>query len=215
MHYFGSTRVTPGPLGGIKPELACLFVAGPHKFQRVEASMISLVMTILGQDRPGVVESVAELVSQHGANWLESRMAHLAGQFAGVVHVEVEADSADRLVEALRKLDNQGLTVIVQKDQQSSVAESFAPLHLDLMGNDRPGIVRQVTHVLAERKVNVEQFQTERIVAPMTGERLFRASAVLRLPNGLSSTELQEALEQIASDLMVDIQLKADRDATF
>ena len=95
--------------------------------------MVSLVMTILGADRPGVVESVAELVNQHRANWLESRMAHLAGQFAGIVHVETDATQADALVRALSKLDGEGLTVIVHKEGETrDPTPSFVLLHLDL-----------------------------------------------------------------------------------
>jgi glycine cleavage system regulatory protein len=169
--------------------------------------MTSLVMTILGPDRPGVVELLAKLVSQHGANWLESRMAHLAGQFAGIVHVQVDPEQADTLVDALRHLDGQGLTVIVQKDAGQPLVRPFAPLRLDLMGNDRPGIVHEVSRILAERQVNVEEFQTECVCAPMSGEKLFRATARLRLPAGLSSEQLQQALEHIAHDLTVDIRL--------
>ena len=171
--------------------------------------MASLVMTVLGQDRPGLVESLSRVVSQFGANWLESRMAHLAGQFAGIVHVEVEGQQADSLVEALRQLDRQGLTVIVQQQPDSGETEPFAPLVMELIGGDRPGIVHEVTHVLASRNVNVEQFQSECVSAPMSGGKLFRATAQLRLPPGLSQKQLQHDLEQIAHDLMVDIQLKS------
>jgi glycine cleavage system regulatory protein len=170
--------------------------------------MASLVMTVLGQDRPGVVESLAKVVSQFGANWLESRMAHLAGQFAGIVHVEVPAEQADSLVDALRQLDRQGLTVIVQQEADSQGDEPFAPLIMELIGSDRPGIVHEVTHVLASRKVNVEEFQSECVSAPMSGGTLFRATAQLRLPQGLTQQQLQHDLEQIAHDMMVDIQLK-------
>lgn len=169
--------------------------------------MISIVMTVLGPDHPGVVESLSRLVTSHGANWLESRMAHLAGQFAGIVHVEVEAEKADTLISALQRLESQGLSVIVQKDNGESLTSSFAPLILEIMGNDRAGIVHEVTRVLAERNVNVEEFQTECISAPMSGDRLFRATARLRLPAALSANQLQAALEQIAHDLMVDIRL--------
>jgi glycine cleavage system regulatory protein len=176
--------------------------------------MISLVMTVLGPDRPGVVESLSKLVSQHGANWLESRMAHLGGQFAGIVHVEVDPQQADVLINSLRQLDHQGLTVIVRQDASQLLAPSFAPLRLDVMGNDRPGIVHEVTHVLADRQVNVEEFQTECITAPMSGGRLFRATARLRLPAGLTIHQLQQALEQIAHDLTVDIRLHAGDEPT-
>lgn len=172
--------------------------------------MASLVMTILGLDRPGLVESLAETVNHFGANWLESRMAHLAGQFAGIVHVEVDPQQSEPLIAALRALDQRGLTVIVQQDASSSVGSlPFAPIAMELMGGDRPGIVHEVTRVLADRQVNVEEFQTECITAPMSGEKVFRATAQLRLPAGLTQEQLQTALEQIAHDLMVDIRLKS------
>ena len=169
--------------------------------------MPSLVMTLIGADRPGLVESVAATVAEHGANWLESRMAHLAGQFAGILRVDVPDDRADNLIQALGQLDRQGLKVIVQKEIGPEMFLLIASLRMELVGNDRPGIVREVSRVLAQRQVNVEDFQTECTSAPMSGEKLFRATAQLRLPAGLTRDQLQQDLEQIAQDLMVDIQL--------
>jgi glycine cleavage system regulatory protein len=171
--------------------------------------MNSLVMTILGPDRPGLVEALAKLVASHGANWLESRMAHLAGQFAGIVHVEVDSSRAEQLMAALGRLRSEGLTVIVQHDAAPPTVAVYLPLRLELIGHDRPGIVHEVTRLLADRRVNVEEFQTECVSAPMSGERLFRATATLRLPTGLAIDELQHALERIANDLMVDIRLQS------
>lgn len=167
--------------------------------------MPSLVMTLIGTDRPGLVESVAAKVAEHGANWLESRMAHLAGEFAGILRVDVPVEMADSLVQSLQQLDRQGLTVIVQKDAKREATEPFVPLRMELVGSDRPGIVREVTRVLAEQNVNVEELQTECTSAPMSGEKLFKAQAQLRLPPGLSRENLQQQLERIAHDLMVDI----------
>lgn len=171
--------------------------------------MHSLVMTILGPDRPGVVESVAKTLSKHGGNWLESRMAHLAGQFAGIVHAEVPADQVDLLTKALQGLSSQGLTVLLHVDLSDTAPISYAALWLELMGGDRPGIVSEVTRVLAEHQVNVEEFQTECLSAPMSGDKVFKATARLRPPAGLSVLQLQQALEKIASDLMVDIHLQS------
>lgn len=167
--------------------------------------MKSLVMTILGTDRPGVVESLAKLVKQHDGNWLESRMAHLAGQFAGIVHVEVDEQRADALVNLLRELSGGGLKVIVQLDDEVPASSSYAPLQLEIVGNDRPGIVHEITRVLAEQNVNVEEFTSECASAAMSGGRIFHATAKLRLPAGAAIANLQEAIEQIAHDLMVDI----------
>ena len=70
--------------------------------------MIALVLTLIGPDRPGIVDSVSEVVAAHGGNWLESRMAHLAGKFAGVLCVEVADDQAAALEDALSRLDVDG-----------------------------------------------------------------------------------------------------------
>src|SRR5438445_13035669 len=84
----------------------------------------SLVMTVIGQDRPGLVGSVAGLVAEHGGNWLESRMSRLGGQFAGILRVEVPAEQEPALVASLKGLAAQGLTVVVQPDQPKRSPET-------------------------------------------------------------------------------------------
>lgn len=178
--------------------------------------MTSLVLTVIGPDRPGLVESLAQTVVAHGGNWLESRMAHLSGQFAGILRVQVDETSADKLTNALRNLDLQGLTIVVAEDVNQPVESTpvrVEPLSMELVGSDRPGIVKQITSVLAEKQVNVEQFQTECINAPMSGKTLFRATARLHLPPQLSAEQLCRTLEEVAHDLMVDITFGTD-DAT-
>ena len=171
-------------------------------------SKTSLVLTILGQDRPGLVEQIAKLVADHGGNWVESRMAHLAGHFAGILRVEVDADQAEPLAAALRELGAAGLETIVHPDPAvRPVADGRQLVQLHLVGQDRPGIVRQISRVLAAQGVNVEELRTECIAAPETGQPLFRAEAELRLPAGVDLHALRTALEAVAADLMVDVEL--------
>lgn len=171
-----------------------------------DMSKTSLVLTVLGADRPGLVESIARIVAEHGANWLESRMARLAGQFAGILRVEVEADRSEPLAAALRGLAQSGLESIIHPDPAAPRATAAQPLlHLELVGQDRPGIVREISRVLATQGVNVEELQTEVVAAPTTGQSLFRASAQLRLPPSIDEHGLRDALEAVAADLMVDL----------
>jgi glycine cleavage system regulatory protein len=172
-------------------------------------SKTSLVLTVLGVDRPGLVETLARVVSEHGGNWIESRMAHLAGHFAGILRVEVDASRADALAAALRELGASGLESIVHPD--ASAASTTAPVVLlDLVGQDRPGIVREISHVLVAHGVNVEELHTECVAAAESGQQLFRAKARLRLPAGVSMTALRTALEAVTADLMVDVELAGD-----
>jgi glycine cleavage system regulatory protein len=169
---------------------------------------VSLVLTIIGPDRPGIVESLARKATAHDANWEESRMARLAGQFAGILRVSVPDHEAGPLGDALRELEGQGLRVVIEKIAAIEGTEARRPLRLELVGNDRPGIVREISQVLASHGVNVDELQTECANAPMSGQVLFRASARLGLPADLSLDELQERLERIAGDLMVDLSIE-------
>jgi glycine cleavage system regulatory protein len=165
----------------------------------------SLVLTILGLDRPGLVEAVSQTIADHGGSWQESRMARLAGRFAGVLRVSVDEAQADKLGEALRGLESTGLAVMVERSAEVEAAGDLRALVLDLVGHDRPGIVRDISSALAERGVNVIELHTHVSSAPMSGEPLFNATAHLRSPQELKLPELREILERIADDLMVEI----------
>lgn len=166
-----------------------------------------LVMTVIGADRPGLVDSVAGLVAEHGGNWLESRMSRLGGQFAGILRVEVPAEREPALVAALGGLSARGLTVVIHSDQPNPAAETARLNLLEVVGHDRPGIVSQISHALASYGVNVEELETERASAAMSGEMLFKARARLSLPPSCNAAEVRQALEKIAEDLIVDISL--------
>lgn len=164
-------------------------------------------MTVIGKDRPGLVESVSNIVAEHGGNWLESRMSRLGGYFAGIVRVEVPAQSGRPLADALKHLHTHGLTVVVHSDQDQIVAARQTNI-LEIVGQDRPGIVRQISHTLAKFGVNVEELHTECTSAAMSGETLFKARAVLNVPPSCDVSKLREELERIAGDLIVEISLE-------
>ena len=168
--------------------------------------MTDLVLTLIGPDRPGLVESVAERVTAHGGNWLESRMARLAGQFAGILRVEAPPENLDALRSALESLESQGLRVVAAGATRPA-SEATTPLELEAVGADHPGIVRDIAHVLARHGVNIEALNTDRLEAPMSGGALFRAQARLHVPSGLDVGRLREDLERIANDLMMDLTL--------
>jgi glycine cleavage system regulatory protein len=163
----------------------------------------SLVMTVIGKDRTGLVESIAKLVAEHDGNWLESRMGKLGGEFAGILRVHVPTDRRAALEKALSALS--GLTVVVRPDESGQSSGKSRLASLDVVGQDRPGIVREITHALTTQGVNVEELATECVSAPMSGEQLFKARARLRLPANVTITALRESLEKTASDLTVEI----------
>ena len=172
--------------------------------------MTDLVITLIGSDRPGLVEAVAAAVAEHGGNWLEGRMAHLAGKFAGILRVEVPPERAAELQAALAKLQTRGLKVVAEAGGEATEAGS-RPLEVELLGLDRPGLVREISALLAARRVNVEELTTDLYSAPMSGDTMFRARARVNVPAEVDEHELRESLERLAGDLMVEIRL-ADAD---
>ncbi len=174
----------------------------------IRAMNTQLVMTIIGPDQPGLVEAVSRVVSVHGGNWLESRMAHLAGQFAGILRVEVPLGRADALTDALTDLENSGLKVVIQRSHDDGPDTPFRRIQLELAGSDHPGIVQHITEVLASHGVNIEELSTEVTSAPMAGTPMFVAGAVLQVPTSLKLDELTKALEAVAADVMVDLTLR-------
>lgn len=167
-----------------------------------------LVLTVIGRDRPGLVSAVSETVAAGGGNWLDTRMASLAGQFAGILLVEVAAEQADALVAALRKLETQGLRLLIERSDEAP-PQGERMLTLDLIGLDRPGIVRDISRALAEHQVSIVELESEQLTASFSGEAMFKAHALLELPAGLDLERLRRSIEDIASELMVDLDLGA------
>ena len=166
--------------------------------------MTSLVLTFVGDDRPGLVSAISEKVVEFGGTWLESRSVRLAGKFAGVVLVRVPDENLIPLESALAKLAPSGLRVSIER----GAAEAEKPARLvtlEIVGNERPGIVRDVTQALTRLGVNIEEFTSGLEGEPFTGVEMFRATARLSVPEGLKLDELRKALERLAAEIMVDL----------
>ncbi|HEY1411637.1 MAG TPA: ACT domain-containing protein [Rhodopila sp.] len=165
--------------------------------------MASLILTVVGPDRPGLVRVLAEAVAGRGGSWLESRMARLAGQFAGIVLVE----APESLLDDLRGLEERGLRITVQSSSPRAASVATEPrLVLEVVGNDRPGIVRDISQVLAANGVNIEELTTNTASGSFSGETLFRVTALVRAPDAEAVDAVRAGLEELGNELMVDIQ---------
>src|SRR5512146_2421253 len=160
--------------------------------------MTSVVLSVIGSDRPGLTEALAGAVLSAGGNWLESHLSRLGGLYVGSVLVGLEADRGEALRAAVRAVDAQGLEVRIVPAGEGPGGAVGEALHFSLVGQDRPGIVRQVTAVLSRLGVNIETFDTGIGAEPHSGAPLFRLEARLRLPPGLKAGAVQAALEEIS-----------------
>lgn len=168
--------------------------------------MKPFVLSIIGADRAGLVDALAGVVTEHGGSWQRSHVTELAGLFAGVVLVHVPEDRSDAFVEALDPLRERGLEVTLRTAAREDELPDEAPtVAFEVVGADRPGIVHEVSHRLASLGVGIVDLRTWTESAAMAGSALFRAAAVVRLPDEVGRQRLVDALEDLSDDLMVDV----------
>ena len=167
-----------------------------------------LVLTVIGSDHPGIVNLLSDVGRRFGANWAGSRMASLAGQFAGIVHFEVPDENVEPLASALNGLIASGLHVAIAIGDSSAAPGAHRIVRLELTGNDRPGIVRDLSGRLAGRGISIEELYTEVVSAAMSADPLFKVKARLAVPMVVSDAELKRELEALATEMMVDFEFE-------
>jgi methionyl-tRNA formyltransferase len=175
--------------------------------EEASPAITSLVVSIVGPDRHGIVSLLADRAQRFGANWAASRMTRLASEFAGTVHFEVPRENVDALETSLRQLESSGLQVVIARSDGASVPASQRSVELELVGDDRVGIVSNLTKILAERGISIESIHTEIIRSGLSGKQIFKIGAHLLVPAALSVDKLQHELSALAREMMLDIAL--------
>ncbi len=174
--------------------------ATEYPFSKESRMQKQLVVTVIGADKPGIVESLADVITHQQGNWLASSMSELAGQFAGILHVSVPDEHYRSLCEALVMLP--GLTVSFAEGQLSQEPER--QVMVSVTGNDRAGIVHEVASILRQLNINVADLTTGCEPAPLRRPALLRPR-----PGGTAAPtrtgDLISALESLSDDLVVDI----------
>lgn len=170
------------------------------------------MLTVIGDDRPGLVSALSSRLTAHGAGWERSQMSRLAGKFAGIVEVAVPEGAAQALLSDLRALADEGLEVTIASTEPPAAAPGLR-WTLSVVGADRPGIVAEISSLLSDRDISIEELGTAVSHAPMAGGMLFEAHALLAAPSTADAAEVRRALEALADELMVDVALTDDHPA--
>lgn len=165
----------------------------------------SIVITLIGDDRPGIVEAISKIIVNHQGEWVESRLVNLSGKFAGVLRANIPEEECDAFSTDI-KSGTKGLKITIE-EAHVDVAEKGKCYKLQLVGQDRPGIIHRISSALVENGATVDEMESEVVEASMSGEKLFKANIMLCLAKGYSIDDLSEVLEDLANELIVDIEL--------
>ena len=168
-----------------------------------------VILTVVGSDRPGLTRAIADAVYAAGGNWLESHLSRLGGKYVGSVLVELPQERLGELETAAKAIDAVGLHVEILPAAGEN-QRSGQSLGIEIVGQDRPGIVREVTTVLAGLDVNIEDFTTAIEGSAWSGAPLFRAKAKLLIPATVSTDQVRDALERISGEIMVDFSVQGE-----
>ncbi|MEM8498832.1 MAG: ACT domain-containing protein [Pseudomonadota bacterium] len=167
-----------------------------------------IVFTFMAPDKPGLLETLSGAVSQHSGSWLESKLARLGGQFTGIVRAAVPADKGAALKSELKGLQDEDFVITLHDEASAGAEKERSMRSVDVLGNDRPGIVHELSRAFSKWDINVEQLNSEIRSAPMSAERLFDAEVDIAVPSDLDAEQFEDELEQIANELDLDISLK-------
>ena len=167
----------------------------------------SLVFMVTGDDRSGVVESMAEVAASYDANWLESEITRVAGKVAGIIQVEVPKKNVDELISAMKGLESQGLNVAVDKRSGESPHFNERQVAIEVSGPDQPEIVLKISRILSRKSINIDEFHHQRLEVTQGSRRTFRADIRLSMPLKLDSREVQRALNLLADSLHLEVSM--------
>ena len=171
----------------------------------------SFIITFIGDDRPGLIEELSGVISDHGGNWQESRLQQLAGKFAGLVAITLPSDRGEELRNAMKALAPRGLSVkVTALEAMPDDSHQGRTIRLAIVGPDRPGIVREISAALAQQRINVVDMHSDVSSAPMSAEAMFTASVEAQIAAQSDLDELHDKLEEIANQMLVDVHLETD-----
>lgn len=168
-----------------------------------------MVLTVIARDRPGLIKALSETIARHGGNWVDSQMARLAGEFAGILRIAVPDDQVNALETDLGRLGSAGIWVTIRRGHEDR-ANLGRRVRIELTGVDHPGIIHEISAALAGMEVSIVALESRIFAGSMSGEAMFEAKADILLPEGLDEGQLRETLEDLAHDLVVELHVASD-----
>lgn len=170
-----------------------------------------ILVTAVGEDRPGIVSHLAEVITRHGANLEDSRMTVLGGEFAAIALVTVPDGKLPDLQKDLESLAEEKIIVSTKKTKapDASRFKGYTTYQVCLTGADHEGIVHKISSYLKNQNINIQSMETELVPAPETGTPLFSMNAIVSVPPAISFKKLNDELDALGQEEAVEVDVAA------
>lgn len=164
-----------------------------------------LVISALGEDRPGIVDQLSKTVLEGGCNIEDSRMTVLGGEFAVLLLISGPWNSIAKVETGLERVaaDLQ-LTVTTKRTEERDSRRHLMPYTVDVVALDHPGIVHNLAHFFSSRNINIEDMVTSSYAAAHTGAPMFAVRLIVDIPAEFQIAALRDEFLDFCDELNVD-----------
>ena len=172
----------------------------------------SLVISALGNDKPGIVNELSKTILDQGGNISDSRMTVLGGEFAMMLLVAGSQESINNIISKLEETgDKLNLTLIAKETHPQESNQKRLPYLINVVSIDNPGIVHNISDFLSSRNLNIEEIETKTYPAAHTGTTMFSLDMVISVPANSSVKTLRDEFITFCDDLNLDASLESKR----
>lgn len=173
----------------------------------------SLVISALGDDRPGIVNDLSAAILEYGCNIADSRMSVLGGEFALILMATGKWDSIAKLEQALPGLGSRlGLVITSKRTEPRKTDKPLVPYEIEIVSMDHPGIVHDIADFMAARGINIETLETQAYAAAHTGTPMFSLDLRISVPGDAHIATLRDEFTEFCDELNLDAVMEPAKD---
>lgn len=164
-----------------------------------------LVITALGDDRPGIVDELSNALFKHALNIEDSRMSVLGGEFAVLLLVSGGDQSIDDFVADTPGLEQSlNMKLLVKRTRTAAAQQALVPYTVEVVAIDHPGIVHKLASFFSAKKINIVDLNTQRYAAAHTATPMFAVNMTIGIPADIAIKPLRDEFINMCDELNLD-----------
>jgi len=171
-----------------------------------------LVISAIGEDKPGIINGLSHTATDSGCNILDTRMTVLGGEFAIIMMISGQTEQIAAVeVKMPQTAESFGLTTILKHTVPRQHKDASSPYTVSVVALDHPGIVREIAGFFSQREINIEEMETGTYAAAHTGSPMFSLEIAVKIPASVAIAPLKEAFIAFCDERNLDATIEPRR----